>query len=228
MDQVYVSLPVEQTGQIRLITIHPGQLSDDIVVTMRCASLDDPNIRFEGLSYTWGDPSNPKTITCNGVPLQATRSLFSSLRRLRAKQRSTFWIDAICINQKDLPERANQVKQMRRIYSMAEVVWVDYGEQLDGTMEMFKLMKSLEAVFDRLDGEGQVGRTIDVSELEALGLPPLHGRSWKLWQELLSRPYFTRVWVVSRPHFKLSHAQPHPLYRSRSSPLRKNSTLYSA
>jgi hypothetical protein len=41
--------------QIRLLHLHPaGKKNDTIVCTLKEANLDDPELRYEALSYTWG------------------------------------------------------------------------------------------------------------------------------------------------------------------------------
>ena len=49
-------------------------------------------------------------------PAQITRWNHSSLPR--------FWIDALCINQSDLPERSEQVYRMNRIYRQTDLLLV--------------------------------------------------------------------------------------------------------
>lgn len=194
MDSVYESLPLDPTGQIRIINIAPGEENDPVVVSMTCVSLDDPEIQFQGLSYVWGDGTNPVVVYCNGAEFKATRNLHSSLRRLRQNKIYTLWIDAICINQNDRVERADQVKQTHRIYSQATPVWVDLGDPLPQQHQVFALMQKLVEVLG--DDENDT-RPIDYWRFESLGLPVVDDPVWAHWQELLARPYFRRVWVVS-------------------------------
>lgn len=51
MDGVYESLPLDPTGQIRIINISTGEENEPVVVSMTRISLDDPEIQFQGLSY---------------------------------------------------------------------------------------------------------------------------------------------------------------------------------
>lgn len=197
MDEIYSSLPMSTKGEVRLITMEPGQRGDPIVVSMRVASLDDVNTRFDGLSYTWGDPSDYDFITCNGASFRATRNLWSALQRLRVNKRYTFWIDAICINQNDVVERANQVKQMTRIYSMARPVWIDLGDSIPQFERVFSLIQKLFTVFQTFDDEEHNTTPIAYTDFEKLGLPPYDDEAWVRWSEMLARPYFTRLWVVS-------------------------------
>ncbi|KAF2170654.1 hypothetical protein M409DRAFT_19469 [Zasmidium cellare ATCC 36951] len=87
------------------------------------------------LSYAWQDgqtlstPVAQSTIMINGQ-LKSTRpNLQDALAHLGPIARSNghrFWVDALCINQDDLVERAEQVKIMKHIYEHAETVmaWI--------------------------------------------------------------------------------------------------------
>jgi hypothetical protein len=57
-------------------------------------------LRYEALSYTWGDSNVTDDILCNGCRLRVTTNLKAALRRLRFAAKSRrLWIDAICIHQ---------------------------------------------------------------------------------------------------------------------------------
>jgi len=81
-------------------------------------SLQD-NPKYEALSYCWGDKSDPATIKLQDRPFEVGKNLYRALIRLRREQEArTLWIDAICINQKDILERAQQVELMGELYSI--------------------------------------------------------------------------------------------------------------
>jgi hypothetical protein len=61
-----------------------------------------------------------------------------------------FWVDAICINQADLDERAQQVKQMRDIYQSAEEVIIDLGEDSPGLPVALNLFQTLLGLGKRM------------------------------------------------------------------------------
>ncbi|XPS79539.1 hypothetical protein M3J09_011520 [Ascochyta lentis] len=120
--------------EIRLVTLHPPLEGDS---ALRCtfshisflndtgASLKPPS--YETLSYVWGQPDFSDSIIVNNQQLHITPSLATILPNLRLEaEPRLLWIDAICINQKDLVERAQQVKLMRKIYSSCRHVlaWV--------------------------------------------------------------------------------------------------------
>jgi hypothetical protein len=73
-----------------------------------------------------------------------TRNLEEALRLLRLESRNrTFWIDAICINQKDDVERSAQVAMMRSIYSSAFRTVVYFGPEDEFSSKGMALIERL-------------------------------------------------------------------------------------
>ncbi|OTB01922.1 hypothetical protein M426DRAFT_25235 [Hypoxylon sp. CI-4A] len=123
--------PLDHTlCQIRVIRILPDP--DDQPV--RCelhTELLTSGFHYAALSYAWGDPSVTKEILVDGHPFSATTNLASALWHFRKHGFPTneetgeirwLWIDAICINQKDIPEKNHQVAMMGDIYRDASSV----------------------------------------------------------------------------------------------------------
>lgn len=119
---------------IRVLDPHQGEnLSGDLKCTIRRVALDT-DISYEALSYTWGDASQQSAIGCKGARLAITKPLETALRYLRStKSNLTLWVDAVCIDQKNLEERNQQVLLMRVIYSPARkvVAWIGEERGLD-------------------------------------------------------------------------------------------------
>jgi hypothetical protein len=114
--------------QIRLLSLQKGEWEDEIVCTLSNANLDD-NPSYCALSYTWGDATVTKRITINGHLHELRLNLHNALRRLRAYGlASPIWIDAVCINQRDIDELTNQVDLMHDIYSNMDEVYISLGE----------------------------------------------------------------------------------------------------
>jgi hypothetical protein len=118
---LYNSLNADE-NEIRLLDIRPGLFDAPIQCDLRHASLiSDPD--FTALSYTWGDPKVRNPIKINGQSLDVTLNLYNALHHMRSlNEVRTFWIDAVCINQDDLEERAAQVLRMCDIYTIA-ITW---------------------------------------------------------------------------------------------------------
>lgn len=126
-----VPLPAQADGQwTRVLDIRPGRFDTKLHLDLRLADVASRSTRYEALSYTWGASLNGRSVTVNDeYELPVTDNLFDALRRLRRRYRHrTIWIDAICINQLDLQERAAQVTMMGDIYASATCVNVWLGE----------------------------------------------------------------------------------------------------
>jgi hypothetical protein len=129
-EDAYEYLPLnEEASHIRLLTLLPGKFSTKIHIDLHIEQLTtERRPRYEALSYVWGSTQDlidifigPSTQYTIGV----TQNLASALRYHRYQDRErVLWVDAICVNQKDLQERSKQVKRMANIYTMANRVLV--------------------------------------------------------------------------------------------------------
>ena len=121
----------EARQEIRLVTLLPGEFQSDIHVSLTTVRATEHDVLdFESLSYAWGPAEDPQTIfigVSGQETLSVTRNIREALPYLRdAKKPRVLWIDAICVNQKDLEERSSQVRRMAWIYSKAKrvIVWL--------------------------------------------------------------------------------------------------------
>lgn len=125
---------ITEPGSFRLLILKPGQLEDHLSIELRCAKLADKSLNYEALSYSWHKelaPSveSPSIVICRGIELTVQLTLAAALRRLRSEtSNKALWIDALCINQSDIEERNQQVKQMGLIYQTASRTIVWFGE----------------------------------------------------------------------------------------------------
>jgi hypothetical protein len=94
---------------------------------------------YVALSYLWGpvEPSKNMIVLINGEELSVRSNLAAAMRQLedcpRIKQGFKLWIDMICINQENIPEREAQVRRMKDIYASAWHVVVWLGVEADGS-----------------------------------------------------------------------------------------------
>ena len=84
---------------------------------------------YLALSYRWREDQAKQPIIVNGKPVTIMRTVKDFLD-LHLKKRQLIFIDSICINQRDLEERASQVRLMGKVYSRAEKVCVWLGTDL--------------------------------------------------------------------------------------------------
>ena len=119
--------------QIRLLKLYPGTEVEDVECHLEHVSLAEKP-EFTALSYVWGDLTDTRTILLHNVPFPVTKNLHAALRSIRSRfpELSTLWVDALCINQQDLPERSCQVHLMQFIYGQAKhtIVWFGPGNEL--------------------------------------------------------------------------------------------------
>ncbi|PVH77425.1 hypothetical protein DL98DRAFT_368143, partial [Cadophora sp. DSE1049] len=117
----------------RLLLLLPGLDHEKLSCKLVTFYLDEAP-RYWALSYTWGDPGVTECISMDGHDITITANLRAALWNLRLSTRiRTIWIDAICINQKDLLERNQQVQIMPDIYSNAYGVLIWLGESSENS-----------------------------------------------------------------------------------------------
>ena len=185
----YQPLPTS-TASIRMLVLLPSmQPSRQVKANLIHVDLDHldqaPFAFYEALSYTWGDPSLPRTpCKLNGHNHTVTVNLELALKKLRGRTRKRYlWVDALCINQDDVIERASQVQIMRRVYESAEQVLVWLGGDADDSADAIKMM---ERFTDADCPDDYVERSIlDNQDLAR----------WQAMARFFDREWFRRVWV---------------------------------
>ncbi|KAK4213207.1 heterokaryon incompatibility protein-domain-containing protein [Rhypophila decipiens] len=160
---------------------------------------------YEALSYVWGkqsDVSNPSKILLHGHEHTVTPNLEAALRHVRDDDRPLLlWVDAICINQGDLSERASQVEMMADIYKRAvtTVSWLGEGDaDSDEAVELVRelgnfMTEHRQELDDYIEDEDDTVTPVQV--FESLGFSLEH-RNWSSVWRLFDRPYWSRVWII--------------------------------
>ncbi|KAI1160833.1 heterokaryon incompatibility protein-domain-containing protein [Nemania serpens] len=133
---------------IRILFLAASEtFTDRINVSLSTVSLTNPPT-YEALSYCWGDASDLSLIFCDGKPFPVTKNLESALRHIRQSQGDrVLWIDAICINQDNLAERAYQVNLMRHIYQTACRVLIWLGGDSEDSKLVLPLCERTVAIW---------------------------------------------------------------------------------
>ncbi|EEU43574.1 uncharacterized protein NECHADRAFT_82497 [Fusarium vanettenii 77-13-4] len=178
---------------IRLVTILPGSDRQPVSLQIRHTIMaqETPPI-YEALSYVWGssDDGVAVSVAYSDDPYQSTlmvgQKLFVALQHLRrADKPRTMWIDALCINQEDIAERSNQVRNMGNVYRLASRVVVWLGEAENDSDFIMSLVQDVGARMQR-EPDGW----IQYLESEAYKSRAMHALHF-----LLLRPWFKRVWI---------------------------------
>ncbi|KAL8415482.1 hypothetical protein RB596_006186 [Gaeumannomyces avenae] len=133
--------PLSQPRNIRLLKLLPAEDSTSMLQCTLAESVCLPDVQYEALSYVWGEqlPDTMQPIQLNGFPFNVGKNLGGALRQLRPQAGGPrlLWIDAVCIDQTNLQERAQQVAQMDHVYRTAANVIVWLGLEAGATAGAF-------------------------------------------------------------------------------------------
>ena len=188
--QPYQYTELQDPLNLRILTLIPGRGDEDVLrceLTEWTKEMADER-EYEALSWCWGDGSDEKSIRVSGGPdltekvFKIYEHLYQAIRALRRKDRQRhLWIDALCINQKNVNERNQQVPRMDDIYGGAGNVCIWLGMPDDTSSIALDFINTLLKGIWNFD---------ELCEDKAT-LP-----KWTALSDLLKRPWFTRRWVV--------------------------------
>ncbi|KAK2755854.1 ankyrin and het domain-containing protein [Colletotrichum kahawae] len=198
MTAAYQYEPLLSPGSIRLLVLQPSASHDaELRGSLLCMTLAEADYDlldpYTALSYVWGSDEKPCLIFLDGKEFGITQSLNDALRDLRDATRARrIWADALCINQGDIPERNDQVKQMGKIYGLASSTIIYLGQLTEDAAEVlvattWKAPEADNEIYDNATNPAADGGT-NQAETDALVKVASRG--------LLSRPWFKRVWVL--------------------------------
>ncbi|GKZ26827.1 hypothetical protein AbraIFM66951_005024 [Aspergillus brasiliensis] len=184
--------------QIRLLSIHPSiTKSGPVHCSLHTVSLND-NPKFEALSYVWGTNDTTERIFLDGNEFYVTPNVGKALYQLRCRLwRRDIWVDAICINQRDVDEKNTQVPLMATLYTTADRVVAMLG---DATPEIELVATWTERYVDRkftigalywwwLDIASKFSIKAKMNRLSAVS------RALLGVCDLSTRPYWFRMWT---------------------------------
>jgi hypothetical protein len=160
---------------------------------------------FVAVSYVWGTAPATTNVVCNGKQIQVTATVQAMLEHLQ-RYNQPLWVDAICIDQQNEPEKATQIPLMRHIYSQCLQCMVWLGDcPLLATNFMikfpvvFKLAKDWKGSMVPRSGRKKHWRGDD--------WPSRGHRFWVGLYWLLNHEWFKRLWtfqeVVLAPDFEM-------------------------
>ncbi|EOD45301.1 putative heterokaryon incompatibility protein [Neofusicoccum parvum UCRNP2] len=152
---------------------------------------------YGALSYTWGDQSQKRPILLNDTVVHVGRNLEAALRRfVRYPDYADglkLWVDAICINQRDLQERSRQVRRMGNIFSSALLVTIWLGElpkvEADGDAAG---MVALQALVSRCLDDSTTKQAVE----KTLQDPQISSALRVAVERLVNVAYWTRTWII--------------------------------
>ncbi len=196
----YTYRPLTGPRALRLLKLRPGSPSQpgDIDCDLLEATLNDldsaepqlPQTEYEAVSWCWGREEINKSLRIHdkvdGVEeafsFKISPNLESALRAFRYDEfPRLLWVDAICINQKSMKERNEQVPKMNQIYGQAMNVCIWVGDADESSQMAMNFIRT---------------KVLKLWEFDKLCENLKEADSWLALVTLMKRPWFSRRWVV--------------------------------
>jgi len=206
-----------QDWQTRLIILEGGTRDSPLscrLVTVDLIAKEGVGVRetgevvqYEAVSYSWGYPDFTVPILCNDVEYYITEGLHDALVCLRRENAARYlWIDAVCIDQYNLAEKARQVGNMLLIFRKARSVMAWLGRPDFPDLFPFEILCNMDIPLDEVGPAFPDGESHETYLSSATTLDNVDDRHDRICQEiwtqlqpglthLFSRPWFHRTWV---------------------------------
>ena len=199
---MYQYKPFEHPNGYRYVLLLPGQCSEEIECFMaNDGNLDNPST-YCAVSYSWGSEETPKTIKINGDSFPVTENLHCCLVNLRRPNGALpLWIDAICINQKNIKEKNVQVPKMTQIYEKARQILVWLGPEDQTAIAAIEIIRLFHryAVGRLGHPEGLLPKELSCAEEDMFGISRTDGTytgQWAILRTFFDRTWWNRVWTL--------------------------------
>ncbi|RWA14895.1 hypothetical protein EKO27_g145 [Xylaria grammica] len=189
--------PLGAEDAVRFILLDPATCEEDplscsIIQYQRSEQIVD----YSAVSYAWGDPEFSRNLEVkydgDTSYLRITHNVDTLLRRLRAFSESHYlWIDAICLNQMDEDEKAQQVPLMGRIFGEAKMVHIWLGPEDDMTAKVFAFLK-LASLVPEAKPQSKMARLVVDVMIKIFG----SSRGFCELMDFSERPWFSRRWII--------------------------------
>ncbi|KAF2866072.1 heterokaryon incompatibility protein-domain-containing protein [Massariosphaeria phaeospora] len=195
--------------------------------TVMSPDLVAPEPKYDALSYTWGLsgeetmaievvneqlPKVPRpTIMSLRYGLNVRPNLLHALEHLRdAEKPRTLWIDAICIDQKNLEEKDQQIQRMGDIFRLAQsvVVWLGPSSQ-DSSLAIRTLRHLGQQIEYTKKNQWVPAPSRTEKNWWKSHKVPYDGETWQAIINLMLRPWFERLWTVQEIQLANRHATFH-------------------
>jgi len=188
----YTKLP--NPDSIRLLALLPGREEDPLICSLIIADIAAAPT-YAAISYVWGDPKNTVMITVDEKNQPVTVNLRDVFLRARHESNTRIlWADAICINQEDLVERAQQIRLMPSIFGNAEHVLAWLGKDDGDAEEVSTLIhETATSVQEQIK---KLGGIENMPEVQPDDLVRYKTSTWTSLAKMLNRPWFSRCWIV--------------------------------
>lgn len=182
------------------------------------------------LSYVWGSGANRLSIKASNATFRITNNLHHFFEQVRhpverVELRGPYWVDAVCINQRDSHEKNSQMTMMDDMYRHARegVLWLG-AESIDIEMALNLFQETYILILDFyrdlnhqdassypiMNGGVQLRDLLDVirdsrpairrfmlARMERDDCQIKYSqRAWRAVVSICTRPWFRRIWTV--------------------------------
>jgi hypothetical protein len=195
MGSIYTALP-DASKYIRLLSLEESRNEDVLECTLTTVerSAAPP---YGAISYLWGEPEPTRRLTVNGLEVDVRYNCSYALRQISTHRLvDYYWIDALCINQSNIPEKSSQVQMMGSIFAGAQKVLASLGQYEDDTELIFEELSKWPSL--------QIQPAQDRSDPEDDWFTFFEGFDGEYWRpdillalrSIAKRPYWQRLWVL--------------------------------
>lgn len=196
---VYERLP-ETLRPFRLLLLRPTTRKNAPIDCLLCTRSLNNNPQYEALSYTWRDSTQTRDISVNKKFFTITENLFVALRNLRfSLKRRVIWINAICINQNDIPEKNQQIQHMQEIYRQTSEVLIWLGTKTNTTATAIDFMTRIDWWILKEEEPDIYPSQMEFSVLKSILESSVQRENFQTALlailEFMKRPWWGRVWV---------------------------------
>ena len=153
------------------------------------------HLDYYAISYAWGTQQFTRNLEIrydgdDTSYLRITSNVDTVLRRFRAPVKPRYlWIDAVCLNQDDELEKAQQIPIMGLIYELARDVCIWLGPGNQDTVNLF-------ALFQHVSGTGECEQRLMAGRVAFLMGKSLGLNGLGCVLDFFRQRWFSRRWVI--------------------------------
>lgn len=159
----------------------------------------------------WGDEAAKEKIFLNGAEFHIRRNLWDAFYYLRTLDNQILlWVDAICIDQQNIPERNKQLAMMKWIYFRADtvVIWLgkkylkyeQHAQTQNGRSLITQIMDQeelhvSETVLQTTADSGEHTELLD-QQIAKQCVANASNEEREMFEELCADGYWDRLWIM--------------------------------
>jgi hypothetical protein len=193
------SVPVSKSGAASSNQAPETFAQSGTTTQMHCTflpvSLDNLKLKYQAVSYFWGDPTPAHLLECAGgayIPITGTAA--SILRHIIELQEiGYFWIEALCIDQRNTAEGEQHFLLMGKVFATAKDVIAWLGDPSEDSDEAIQFVSILYSAMPKLFN---AGKSIIEESLTGSPLCEYPSSRWTALTNIINRPWFDRVWII--------------------------------